>query len=240
MSSNKFRQKNPKNKKTKFHLIFDDENRREFLTGFQKRKKERKRVALEQQELKYKEEKQRVRQENRKAKLASWKDLNFPDEKVVEEDKEPIVYDHPEHTVTVESVGGVTVEQMDLHAAHGGIGENQVEYDDDDDDDDDGVQSRLKGLARYDDDSSDEEEDAVQDAPGGDKNSHPKKKSVNLQKLKSKLVKGKSGRKGSFVKQNGVSKKVVKGPRGHLGGRGGKGGKKGGGRGSGRGRKRNF
>ena len=42
--------------------------------------------------------------------------------------------------------------------------------------DDDGVQSRLKGLARYDDDSSDEEEDAVQDAPGGDKNSHPKKK----------------------------------------------------------------
>ena len=46
----------------------------------------------------------------------------------MEEDKEPIVYDHPEHTVTVESVGGVTVEQMDLHAAHGGIGENQVRY----------------------------------------------------------------------------------------------------------------
>ena len=48
-------------------------------------------------------------------------------DELVEKSQQPIVYDHPEHTVTVESVGSVIVEHMDLLAAHGGIGENKVQ-----------------------------------------------------------------------------------------------------------------
>ncbi|XP_022080353.1 nucleolar protein 12-like isoform X2 [Acanthaster planci] len=169
----------------------------DFLTGFQKRKKERKRVAREQQELKLKEEKQKLRQETRKARQAGWRELHFPDEDTPARDKQPIVYDHAEHTVTVESVGGVTVEALDLLAAHGGIGENKMEYEDDDDAKEP-AQSRLKALAEYEDedDESDEDDKQVPEEREYKQKNPAKKKSSKLQKLQSKLNRKKLGHRG--------------------------------------------
>ncbi|XP_038069301.1 nucleolar protein 12-like [Patiria miniata] len=200
MPTDKFRQKHPKNRHTKTHLVFDEEKRRDFLSGFQKRKKERKRVAREQQELQYKEEKQKIRQETRKARQAGWKDLNFPDEVTEVKDSKPIVFDHAEHTVTVESVGGVTVEALDLLAAHGGIGENKVEYEDDDVEEN--ALSRLKGLAEYDDDDDENEsdednnEDVPKETKAKDRKIQSNKKSSKLQKLQSKLNRSRTGHRG--------------------------------------------
>ncbi|XP_072028794.1 uncharacterized protein [Amphiura filiformis] len=123
--SNLFRQKNPKNKQTKVHLVFDEESRRDFLTGFRKRKLERKKIAREKLEEREKEEKRLKRQERKKILDEKLKNIKLP-ELQTEEDDDPVVFNHPEHTVTV-----TTVTQVDLLAEHGSVGENKVEYESD-------------------------------------------------------------------------------------------------------------
>uniref|UniRef100_A0A1Y1LYC9 Nucleolar protein 12 n=1 Tax=Photinus pyralis TaxID=7054 RepID=A0A1Y1LYC9_PHOPY len=54
-------------KKNKVHLIFDETKRREFLTGFHKRKLERKKKAKEKFEKQLKEEKKRLKAEARES-----------------------------------------------------------------------------------------------------------------------------------------------------------------------------
>ncbi|KAK5640916.1 hypothetical protein RI129_009463 [Pyrocoelia pectoralis] len=54
-------------KKNKVHLIFDESKRREFLTGFHKRKLERKKKAKEKFEKQLKEEKRRLKAEARES-----------------------------------------------------------------------------------------------------------------------------------------------------------------------------
>ena len=51
----------PRNKKTKTSIVFDADARKEFLTGFRKRKNERRRKAKEQLERELKEEKVKAR-----------------------------------------------------------------------------------------------------------------------------------------------------------------------------------
>ncbi|XP_044272774.1 nucleolar protein 12 [Tribolium madens] len=62
-SVKKNRQKNPKNRTNKLHLVFDEKKRRDFLTGFHKRKLQRKKEAREKLERELKEERKRLKTE---------------------------------------------------------------------------------------------------------------------------------------------------------------------------------
>ncbi|EFA08646.1 nucleolar protein 12 [Tribolium castaneum] len=62
-SVKKNRQKNPKNRTNKIHLVFDEKKRRDFLTGFHKRKLQRKKEAREKLERDLKEERKRLKSE---------------------------------------------------------------------------------------------------------------------------------------------------------------------------------
>ncbi|KAJ8933849.1 hypothetical protein NQ314_013771 [Rhamnusium bicolor] len=53
----------PKNRRNKVNLVFDEEKRREFLTGFHKRKLQRKKEAKEKFEKELKEERKRIKAE---------------------------------------------------------------------------------------------------------------------------------------------------------------------------------
>ncbi|KAF4116610.1 nucleolar protein 12 [Onychostoma macrolepis] len=106
-----------KKKQRKCVLMFDDKNRQEFLTGFHKRKLERRRAALEEMKNKLKEEQKRVREERHKEYLKMLQErrqaLDEADELVdaIIATKESVQYDHPNHTVTV-----TTISDLDLSA----------------------------------------------------------------------------------------------------------------------------
>ncbi|KAL3193857.1 hypothetical protein MRX96_000144 [Rhipicephalus microplus] len=57
------KKKRSNNPPKKIHLVFDERERRDFLTGFQKRKKERQKKAQEKLKLQAQEEKRRLRAE---------------------------------------------------------------------------------------------------------------------------------------------------------------------------------
>ncbi|KAK8787364.1 hypothetical protein V5799_022861 [Amblyomma americanum] len=59
------KKKRSKQPPKKIHLVFDERERREFLTGFQKRKKERQKKAQEKIMQEAKEEKRRLKAEKR-------------------------------------------------------------------------------------------------------------------------------------------------------------------------------
>ncbi|KAK7804262.1 hypothetical protein U0070_019386 [Myodes glareolus] len=82
-------------------LSFDEEKRREYLTGFHKRKVERKKAAIE-------EIKQRLKQEQKKLREEEADEL----ERLVTAKTESVQYDHPNHTVTV-----TTISDLDLSGA---------------------------------------------------------------------------------------------------------------------------
>ncbi|KAK9978934.1 hypothetical protein ABG768_020670 [Culter alburnus] len=104
-----------KQKQRKCVLMFDDKDRQDFLTGFHKRKLERRRAALEEMRNKLKEEQKRVREERHKEYLKQLQErreaLDEADEleDVITATTESIQYDHPNHTVTV-----TTISDLDL------------------------------------------------------------------------------------------------------------------------------
>lgn len=109
----------PKSKKqSKCVLMFDDKDRQEFLTGFHKRKVERRKAALEEMKKKIKEEQKRVREERHKEYIKMLKErreaLDEADEleDAVTATTECLQYDHPNHTVTV-----TTISDLDLSGA---------------------------------------------------------------------------------------------------------------------------
>ncbi|KAK9888349.1 hypothetical protein WA026_000604 [Henosepilachna vigintioctopunctata] len=59
--------KKPRNRTNKIHLVFDEEKRRDFLTGFHKRKMQRKKQAKEKFEKELKEEKKKIKSEARES-----------------------------------------------------------------------------------------------------------------------------------------------------------------------------
>ncbi|KAK2917184.1 hypothetical protein QQF64_026208 [Cirrhinus molitorella] len=107
-----------KKKQGKCVLVFDDKNRQDFLTGFHKRKQERRKAALEEIKNKLKEEQKRVRDERHKEYLKMLQErrqaLDEADELVdaITATTESVQYDHPNHTVTV-----TTISDLDLSAA---------------------------------------------------------------------------------------------------------------------------
>ncbi|KAG7262393.1 hypothetical protein CRUP_018317 [Coryphaenoides rupestris] len=88
-----------KKRENKCIVTFDDDNRQEYLTGFHKRKVERRKAAVVEIQKKIKEEHARVREQEEDDDL----------EEAVTDTTECVQYDHPNHTVTV-----TTISNLDL------------------------------------------------------------------------------------------------------------------------------
>lgn len=120
-----YRQKNPKNRKTKIQLLFDEESRRQFLTGFHSRKLERKKYHQQKLIAQQKEQVKQMRREKKRALEESFPlDLTFRDELMKKDlSKKAAVHDLPDHTVTVTSVTDIDLNPDGEH-----LGLNEVEY----------------------------------------------------------------------------------------------------------------
>ncbi|XP_020018208.1 nucleolar protein 12 isoform X2 [Castor canadensis] len=99
-------------------LSFDEEKRREFLTGFHKRKVERKKAAIEEIKQRLKQEQKKLREERHQEYLKMLAEreeaLEEADEleRLVTAKTESVQYSHPNHTVTV-----TTISDLDLSGA---------------------------------------------------------------------------------------------------------------------------
>ncbi|KAJ8251860.1 hypothetical protein GJAV_G00226220 [Gymnothorax javanicus] len=108
-----------KNKARKCIVTFNEADRQDYLTGFHKRKIERRKAAVEEIKNKLKEEQKRVREERHKEYVKMLKErreaLEDADEleDVITGTSESVQYDHPNHTVTV-----TTISDLDLTGAH--------------------------------------------------------------------------------------------------------------------------
>lgn len=110
-----------KKRENKCIVTFDDEDRQEYLTGFHKRKVERKKVALAEIKKKIKEEKIRVREQRHKEYIMMLKerrealDEDGDDlEGAITDTTELMQYDHPNHTVTVTTISDLDLTQARL------------------------------------------------------------------------------------------------------------------------------
>ncbi|XP_063282523.1 nucleolar protein 12 [Pelobates fuscus] len=96
-------------------LVFDEEKRREYLTGFHKRKLQRRKAAVEEIKQKIKEEQKKMKEERHKEYMRMLKEredaLEEADEleRLVTSKTESLQFDHPNHTVTV-----TTISDLDL------------------------------------------------------------------------------------------------------------------------------
>ncbi|XP_050180947.1 nucleolar protein 12 [Myiozetetes cayanensis] len=117
MGRNK-KKKGPGGREGRLVLTFDEERRREYLTGFHKRKVERRKAALEEIKRKLKEEQRKMKEERHQEYL---KMLSEREEALDEADElehlvtsrtESVNIDHPNHIVTV-----TTISDLDLSGA---------------------------------------------------------------------------------------------------------------------------
>ncbi|KAL0625343.1 Nucleolar protein 12 [Plecturocebus cupreus] len=122
-------------------LSFDEEKRREYLTGFHKRKVERKKAAIEEIKQRLKEEQRKLREEVHRGKrhqeylkmLAEREEaLEEADEldRLVTAKTESVQYDHPNHTVTVTTISDLDLsgaQLLGLTPPEGGAGDRSEE-----------------------------------------------------------------------------------------------------------------
>uniref|UniRef100_A0A3P8T1D0 Nucleolar protein 12 n=1 Tax=Amphiprion percula TaxID=161767 RepID=A0A3P8T1D0_AMPPE len=109
-----------KKRENKCIITFDDKDRQDYLTGFHKRKVERRKAAVAEIRKKIKEEQIRVREERHKEYIKMLKertealaDAEDDLEDAITATTESVHYDHPNHTVTV-----TTISDLDLTGAH--------------------------------------------------------------------------------------------------------------------------
>ncbi|XP_003964299.1 nucleolar protein 12 [Takifugu rubripes] len=109
-----------KKRENKCIVMFDDKHRQEYLTGFHKRKVERRKAAVAEIQKKIREEQIRVREERHKEYIKMLKERNealdaaADDlEDAITSTTESLQYDHPNHTVTV-----TTISDLDLTGAN--------------------------------------------------------------------------------------------------------------------------
>ncbi|XP_077024885.1 nucleolar protein 12 isoform X2 [Tamandua tetradactyla] len=118
MGRNKKKKRDGDDRRPRLVLSFDEEKRREYLTGFHKRKVERKKVAIEELKQRLKEERKKLREERHQEYLKMLAEreeaLEEADEleRLVTAKTESVQYDHPNHTVTV-----TTISDLDLSGA---------------------------------------------------------------------------------------------------------------------------
>ncbi|XP_055640167.1 nucleolar protein 12 [Toxorhynchites rutilus septentrionalis] len=151
----------PAFRKTKTELVFDPDKRTEFLTGFQKRKQHRKKIAKSEIERKLKEDTRRMRsdaKENMKKLYHSYKPIPELTADDLDEEQE---YDTENVTVKV-----VELSTTDLAKQNNWIGENRAAVRDEEESNEEP--------------SSGDEEDDMETIPGMelDNNSHRKKSKV--------------------------------------------------------------
>ncbi|XP_030750495.1 nucleolar protein 12-like [Sitophilus oryzae] len=119
-SRNKKSKRRPKNRANKIHLVFDETKRREFLTGFRKRKLLRKKQAQENFEKELKEERKRLKadaKESYKKLVVSSRDIPELENLLREE------YEEDDVTVKV-----VELNTNDIAKQNNWIGLNQPKY----------------------------------------------------------------------------------------------------------------
>lgn len=125
-----FHPRKPINKKTKVNIVFDPKARREFLTGFHKRKLQRQKRAQEELQQLLKEERKRLKQEAKE----SYKKLVASHRTIPElEDLLEKQYEVENHSVSV-----VELSASDLAKKNNWIGVNKVEYDNEEEEEEDG------------------------------------------------------------------------------------------------------
>uniref|UniRef100_G3NW85 Nucleolar protein 12 n=1 Tax=Gasterosteus aculeatus aculeatus TaxID=481459 RepID=G3NW85_GASAC len=109
-----------KRRENKCLVTFDDKDREDYLTGFHKRKVERRKTALAEIRKKIKDEQIRVREERHKEYMRLLKERTDALQEAEDDledaitgKTESVQYDHPSHTVTV-----TTISELDLSGAH--------------------------------------------------------------------------------------------------------------------------
>ncbi|XP_023287437.1 nucleolar protein 12 [Seriola lalandi dorsalis] len=109
-----------KKRENKCIVMFDDKERNDYLTGFHKRKVERRKAAVAEIRKKIKDEQIRVREERHKEYMKMLKertealeDCEDDLEDAITSTTESVQFDHPNHTVTV-----TTISDLDLTGAH--------------------------------------------------------------------------------------------------------------------------
>ncbi|XP_055107794.2 nucleolar protein 12 isoform X2 [Symphalangus syndactylus] len=118
MGRNKKKKRDGDDRRPRLVLSFDEEKRREYLTGFHKRKVERKKAAIEEIKQRLKEEQRKLREERHQEYLKMLAEREEALEEADELDRlvtaktESVQYDHPNHTVTV-----TTISDLDLSGA---------------------------------------------------------------------------------------------------------------------------
>lgn len=118
MGRNKKKRRDGDDRRPRLVLSFDEEKRREYLTGFHKRKVERKKAAIEEIKQRLKEEQRKLREERHQEYLKMLAEREEALEEADELDRlvtaktESVQYDHPNHTVTV-----TTISDLDLSGA---------------------------------------------------------------------------------------------------------------------------
>ncbi|KAK7939351.1 hypothetical protein WMY93_002677 [Mugilogobius chulae] len=125
-----------KKRENKCIITFDEKDRQEYLTGFHKRKVERRKAAVEEIKKKIKEEQTKVREERHKEYLKMLKERREALDEYDKDDLEDAItattesvqYDHPNHTVTV-----TTICDLDLTGSHllGSVSDQVNEENDD-------------------------------------------------------------------------------------------------------------
>lgn len=118
MGRNKKKKRVGDDRRPRLVLNFDEEKRRDFLTGFHKRKVERKKAAIEEIKQRLKQEQKKLREERHQEYLKMLAEREEALEEADELDRlvtaktESVQYDHPNHTVTV-----TTISDLDLSGA---------------------------------------------------------------------------------------------------------------------------
>ncbi|XP_006890196.1 PREDICTED: nucleolar protein 12 [Elephantulus edwardii] len=118
MGRNKKKKRNGDDRRPRLVLSFDEDKRREYLTGFHKRKVERKKAAIEELKQRLKQEQKKLREERHQEYLKMLAEREEALEEADELDRlvtaktESVQYDHPNHTVTV-----TTISDLDLSGA---------------------------------------------------------------------------------------------------------------------------
>ncbi|XP_042206282.1 nucleolar protein 12-like [Homarus americanus] len=144
----------PTNRQNKLHIKFDPDDRREYLTGFQKRKRERREKAHKKIEDDLKMEMKKIR----KDRVQLVKKMVYQNEEVPESDNDKEEESEDEN-VTVTNCGNATVEisGIDLISSQYHIGTNQMDIGSTN------IESARKKRTTLEEGSGDEEEEINQE-----------------------------------------------------------------------------
>uniref|UniRef100_T1GMX1 Nucleolar protein 12 n=1 Tax=Megaselia scalaris TaxID=36166 RepID=T1GMX1_MEGSC len=131
-------------KKQKVELVFDEQKRKDFLTGFRKRKNERRKKAKEQVEAMIKEERKRIKSEL-KAGMKNMKKSFQPLQELTEEDKKQEYEDDEVEVKIVELSANDFAAQRNMIGANTGQ-ESEEEEEPEEDEEEEVDENTIPGM----------------------------------------------------------------------------------------------